>query len=255
MIRNLLWKKTKNIVRASMCVCVCEREKKRLCACLWVCDSESLWLCECDFKQLFIFIMFKSTMGLYRPFVISLIIIIFILLNSLAFHSLRLYFSPFLGVAVIARGQGNFFHIFCVSALWCATWIPVFGGVFYSPAEFQFKYSKWSDKFVMAVLMWSSSPLATEDWLSSKESHSCLLYWAVFTLSLRNRASIVCRAQVVIDCLLRSGKVKVSFPLLYCWHFRSISALWTRITGGWMQLCSLWPGQVLTDYRPCSMKG
>jgi hypothetical protein len=125
-----------------VCVCVCVR----LCACLCVCDSESLWLCECDCKQLFICIMFKSTMGLYRPFVISLIILIFILLNSLAFYPLHLYFSPFLGVALIGRGQGNFFHIFLVFMLWFATWIPVFGGVFHSPAEFQFKYSKWSDK-------------------------------------------------------------------------------------------------------------
>jgi hypothetical protein len=64
--------------------------------------------------QLLICIMFKSLRFLYRLSLSSLIILIFIILNSLYFHPLHIHLRPFLGVALIWRFQGAFSLLFLV---------------------------------------------------------------------------------------------------------------------------------------------
>jgi hypothetical protein len=64
--------------------------------------------------QLLICIMFKSLRFLYRLSLSSLIILIFIILNSLDFHPLHIHLRPFLGVVLIWRFQGAFSLLFLV---------------------------------------------------------------------------------------------------------------------------------------------
>jgi hypothetical protein len=68
-----------------------------------------------------------------------------------------------------------------------------------------------------------------------------------FFLSLKSH--VVWSVLVCVPCWFRSGQVKVSCPLLCCWHLRNIPSLLTRTNPGCKEVCSLCAKQDLTDLQ------
>jgi hypothetical protein len=142
----------------------------------------------------------------------------------------------------------TFFSYF-VSLCWdLCIWKQGFSWEFLSHLVFHFKCSSWSGRVCNRELMSCSSTLA---WICGSVANThplaqCLGEYAQHHRDARKLA-VVFSVQVAVACLVRSGQVKVSCPLLCCWHFKTYFSVWTRTNSRCKEVCSLRTRQDLID--------